>query len=183
MLAENKKYTYQEFIEITKDMERAEFIDGEIIMQATPTAQHQSIILNIASEFKSALKNKKCRPYIAPFDIILENSNEETKRVQPDISIICNEVLTTENEYKGVPTLVVEVVSPSNASDDYIKKLNLYMRFGVEEYWIVSPKNKTIEIFKLEDGIYGEPKILSKNDVVESEIFEEISIPLEDIFS
>lgn len=183
MLAENKKYTYEEFLEITKDIERAEFIDGEIIMQATPTAQHQSIVLNIASELKNALKNKKCRPYIAPFDIILESSNEDTKRVQPDISIICNENLTTENKYIGVPTLLVEVVSPSNASDDYIKKLNLYMRVGVKEYWIVSPKNKTIEIFKLENGIYGEPNIISKNDIVESGVFEEIRIALDDIFN
>ena len=51
-----------------------------------------------------------------------------------------------ENEYKGVPTLIVEVVSPSNDSDDYVKKLNLYMRFGVKEYWIVSPKNKKVGI-------------------------------------
>lgn len=183
MLAENKKYTYQEFLEMTKNIERAEFIDGEIIMQATPTAQHQSIVLNIASEFKNALRNRKCKPYIAPFDIILERANEDIKRVQPDISIICNENLTTENKYKGVPTLVVEVVSPSNASDDYIKKLNLYMSFGVREYWIVSPRNRTIEIFKLEDDSYGEPEISSKNDIVGSGVFNEIKIPLEDIFT
>lgn len=183
MLAESRKYTYEEFVEITKNIERAEFIDGEIIMQATPTAQHQSIILNIASEFKRALKSKACRPYIAPFDVVLESDNEETKRVQPDISIICGKQLTTENQYIGVPTLVVEVVSPSNASDDYIKKLNLYMRVGVKEYWIVSPKNKTVEIFQLENGVYGEPKILSKSDIVESEILKEIRISIEDIFS
>lgn len=183
MLAETRKYTYKEFLEITKDVERAEFIDGEIIMQATPTAQHQSIVLNIASEFKNALKNKSCRPYIAPFDVIFKISSEETKRVQPDISVICNENLTTENQYEGVPILIVEVVSPSNASHDYIKKLNLYMRFGIKEYWIVSPKNKTVEIFELEDDVYGEPKILSKNDIVESGIFKEISISIEDIFS
>ncbi|GFZ32162.1 hypothetical protein CSC2_26880 [Clostridium zeae] len=53
MSPQRKRYTYEEFLQITKDIDRAEFIDGEIIMQATPTAQHQRIVLNIASEFRN----------------------------------------------------------------------------------------------------------------------------------
>lgn len=182
MLPKRKIYTYKEFLEIAEDVERAEFIDGEIIMQATPTAQHQSIVLNIASEFRNLFSGKECRPYIAPFDIIFEDSNEETRRVQPDISIICGQKLINENEFKGVPRLIVEVVSPSKASVDYIKKLNLYMRFGVEEYWIVSPKNKTIQIFNLEDGVYGEPTIYFESDLIKSNIFPDLSMELKSIF-
>jgi Uma2 family endonuclease len=182
MIPQRKKYTYEEFLEISKDLDRAEFIDGEIIMQATPTAQHQSIVLNIASEFRNFFLGKNCRPYIAPFDIILENENEETKRVQPDISVICGNNLLNQNQFKGVPQLIVEVVSPSNASDDYVKKLNLYMRFGVEEYWIVSPKNKTIEIFNIENGVYGEPIIYFENDLVKSKVFDNLSVELKSIF-
>lgn len=182
MSPQRTKYTYEEFLEITKDVDRAEFIDGEIIMQATPTAQHQSIVLNIASEFRSFFLGKECRPYIAPFDIIFEDRHEEIRRVQPDISIICGHNLINENQFKGVPRLIVEVVSPSNASEDYVKKLNLYMRFGVEEYWIVSPKNRTIQIFNLENEVYGEPKIYFENDLVKSNIFENLSIELMKIF-
>jgi Uma2 family endonuclease len=182
MLPQRKRYTYEEFLEITKDIDRAEFIDGEIIMQATPTAQHQSIVLNIASEFRNFFLNKNYRPYIAPFDIILQDETEEIRRVQPDISVICGRNLTNENQFKGVPSLIVEVVSPSNASDDYVKKLNLYMRFGVEEYWIVSPKNRTIQMFNLENGVYGEPKIYLGEDIVKSGIFEDLSVELKRIF-
>jgi Uma2 family endonuclease len=182
MLPQRKKYTYEEFLEVTKDIDRAEFIDGEIIMQATPTAQHQSIVLNIASEFRNFFLGRNCKPFIAPFDIILQDETGEIKRVQPDISIICGYNLTNENQFKGVPSLIVEVVSPSNAADDYVKKLNLYMRFGVEEYWIVSPKNRTIQIFNLENEVYGEPKIYFENDIVKSNIFENLSIELKRIF-
>ncbi|QAA35266.1 Uma2 family endonuclease [Clostridium manihotivorum] len=181
-MPQRKRYTYKEFLEITKDVDRAEFIDGEIIMQATPTAQHQSIVLNIASEFRNFFLGKGCRPYIAPFDIILDDENEEIKRVQPDISVICGHNLTNENQFNGVPRLIVEVVSPSNASDDYIKKLNLYMRFGVNEYWIVSPKNRTIQIFNLENDVYGEPKIYFENDLVKSSIFEGLSLEIKKVF-
>jgi Uma2 family endonuclease len=182
MLPQRKRYTYEEFLQITKDIDRSEFIDGEVIMQATPTAQHQSIVLNIASEFRNFFSGKDCKPYIAPFDVILEDGNEEVKRVQPDISVICGHNLINENQFKGVPSLIVEVVSPSNASNDYVKKLNLYMRFGVEEYWIVSPKNRTIQMFNLENGLYGEPIIYFQNDIVKSNIFENLSIELKRIF-
>lgn len=75
-LQKNKKYTYKEFLEITKDAERAEFIDGEIILQSTPILQHQNIIGNLLFEFKKYFNNKNCKPFIAPFDIILQKENE-----------------------------------------------------------------------------------------------------------
>lgn len=183
-LQKNKKYTYEEFLKITRDIERAEFIDGDIILQATPTAEHQNIVLNIASEFKKFFKGKTCKPYIAPFDIILEKENEETKRVQPDVFVICDSFDNTKNQYNGVPSLVVEVVSPSNASDDYIKKLNLYMKFGVKEYWIVSAKNKNVLMFNLneETKCYDEPILYSRDDKVKSIIFEGLCIDLKSIF-
>lgn len=135
MLPESKKqYTYDEFLEITKDIERAEFIDGEILLQATPTLQHQNIIGNLLFEFKQYLKGEKWKPFIAPFDIILQKENEDIKRVQPDLFVLCDNHDMTKNEFNGVPTLIIEVVSPSNASDDYIKKLNLYMKFEVKEH-------------------------------------------------
>ncbi|UZQ49137.1 Uma2 family endonuclease [Clostridium kluyveri] len=85
-----KQYTYDEFLEITKDMERAEFIDGEILLQVTPTLQHQNIIGNLLFEFKQYLKEEKCKPFISPFDIILQKENEDIKRVQPDLFVLCD---------------------------------------------------------------------------------------------
>lgn len=183
-LQKNKKYTYQEFLEITKDIERAEFIDGEIILQATPTLQHQNIIGNLLFEFKKYFKGKICKPFIAPFDIILKKENEEIKRVQPDLFILCDDFDISKNEFYGVPTLIVEVVSPSNASDDYIKKLNLYMKFGVKEYWIISPKNQNVHIFVFnkETKTYNEPIVYFKDDIVNSTLFDGLSMELKSIF-
>lgn len=98
--------------------------------------------------------------------------------------ILCGEVDITKNELNRVPSLVVEVVSPSNASDDYIKKLNLYMKFGVKEYWIVSPKNKNVHVFVYneENEVYNEPIIYYKDDIVNSSLFDGLSIPLKSLF-
>ena len=42
--------------------------------------------------------------------------------------------------------MIVEVVSPFNPRNDYIKKLSLYEEFKVKEYWIVNPMEKNIHI-------------------------------------
>ncbi|GFR35342.1 hypothetical protein TCEA9_11540 [Thermobrachium celere] len=87
-----------------------------------------------------------------------------------------------KNSFKGVPTLVVEVLSPSISSYDYIKKMDLYSRFGVKEYWIMSPANKTVEIFSLtNEGVYGEPVICYANDV-KSKLYVDLRVELEYLF-
>lgn len=81
-----------------------------------------------------------------------------------------------------MPTLVVEVLSPSTASKDFIKKMDLYMRFGVREYWIVSPKNKTIQVFSLENSVYGEPLEYAARATVISSVFAGLEVSLDGLF-
>jgi Uma2 family endonuclease len=98
--------------------------------------------------------------------------------------VICDKSKFTEKNYKGVPNLIIEIVSPSNASHDTVIKLNLYQKFGVPEYWIASPKNKTISIYNYDKELkaFAEPTIYSKDDIVKSDIFNDLYIKLEDIF-
>lgn len=63
------------------------------------------------------------------------------------------------------------------------QKIKLYMKAGVKEYWIISPKNSTVEVFTLsEEGFYSEPTIYSKGDTVKSSLFEDLEVELMDIF-
>lgn len=56
------------------------------------------------------------------------------------------------------------------------------MRFGVQEYWIVSPKNKGIQVFVLENGNYGEPTSYY-DEIIKSTVFNDMEINLENIFT
>lgn len=49
-----------------------------------------------------------------------------------------------KDRYMGIPTLVVEVLSPSTGSRDMIFKLNSYMLSGVKEYWVVDSVDETM---------------------------------------
>ena len=90
MLVENKFITYEEFFDMDNNTnELLECIDGIIYNQASPSKQHQIVALNIATIFNIYFKNKSCKPFIAPFDIVLKNDkNEYSRKVIPDISVI-----------------------------------------------------------------------------------------------
>lgn len=182
MLAQSNKISFEEFIlQDNNSKEYLEFIDGIIYYQASPSTEHQSIVGEIYLSFGNYFKGKECKPFVSPFDIILRNE-AEVHRVQPDISILCDMKGLNEKNYVGIPTLVVEVLSPSTMSNDFIKKMDLYMRFGVKEYWIVSPRNKEVQIFVLKDGTYSEMISFKENEKLQSVIFEDLTIDLKDIF-
>lgn len=60
--------------------------------------------------------------------------------------IVCDKNKLDENRCNGAPDFIIEIVSPSNASDDYIRKLYYYKNYGVREYWIVDPKRKIVTV-------------------------------------
>ncbi len=178
----NKKYTYDQFIEITKNTEdRLEYLNGDIYCQATPTLMHQRIIRKICNYLSNYFEGTKCEPFFAPYDILLMNETEKY-RVQPDIFVLCGEKDMDENEFVGIPSLIIEVLSPSNASHDLIKKLNIYMKFKVSEYWIVIPQSNTIQVYELKDDFYEQVKIYTEKDLLKSSIFNGLSFQLNTIF-
>ena len=184
MLAdENKKVTFEEFLKIDeKTEEQLEYIDGIIYNQASPSTMHQRIVTRLIGIFGNYFRGKKCEPFVSPFDIFLKNESE-TNRVQPDISVICNKTGLTENNYVGSPSLVIEVLSPSTASRDVVTKMNLYMRYGIKEYWIVSPTNKEIQIYNFEDcQLKKEPITFKNNEILKSNIFSDLKIDLKEVF-
>lgn len=97
--------------------------------------------------------------------------------------MVCDKTGLKENEYTGLPTLIVEVISPSNQSHDRIRKYNTYMDFEVKEYWMVNPKLKTVEVYALEDDEYKQAAIYKDSDCAASQIFHGLKIHLEDVFS
>lgn len=178
----DRKISYSEFLAIDqKSSDPLEYINGQIFLQASPSTEHQLIVTNLSAELRNFFKKTNCQTFVSPYDIILQ-SNEETNRVQPDLTVICDKQGLTKNNYLGTPDLVVEVLSPSTAAKDYIIKMNLYMRAGVKEYWIVSPRNRTVQVFVLDRDTYGEPLNFTAKDALRSVLFPHLVIDLGDIF-
>ncbi|NLZ91279.1 MAG: Uma2 family endonuclease, partial [Clostridiales bacterium] len=110
---------------------------------------------------------------------------EDPNVVQPDVVVICDrDKVNEDGRYEGIPTLVVEVLSPSTKSKDMVAKLNLYMKSGVSEYWIVDIKSKAIFKYSFsEKREIEELTILKEEDTIKSTAFKGLEIPLKDIFA
>lgn len=146
---------FKEFEELTEDA-RTEYINGRIYYLSSPTIRHQLVSRKIADLLENQLKERPCI-IVQDCDIELDELKNNRTIVRPDISVLCeeNEKIDLDERYKGTPKLIVEIVSPSNSSHDYVTKLDLYARAGVKEYIIVDPTNKTIAHYKLnEDNQY-----------------------------
>ncbi|MBA1334037.1 MAG: hypothetical protein HPY66_1521 [Firmicutes bacterium] len=180
-----RRASYEEFLELTKNSEeRYEYIDGEIYLLASPKTAHQVALTELFGIFYNWFQGKKCTPMVAPYDITLRRDPEDINVVQPDIMVICDleEKLDENDYYKGVPALVVEILSEGTRSKDLIKKLDLYMSCDVREYWIVNPINREVTVYLFEDKNISGYTTYRKSEVVQSYIFEGLSAELGRIF-
>jgi Uma2 family endonuclease len=144
---------------------------------ASPSHAHQVAVREIFGQFYNFFKGKTCSPLTAPFDVRLKNDSpkfeDDPNIVQPDILVLCDtENIDEKGKYHGVPTLLVEVLSPSTRGKDMIKKLSLYAFSGVQEYWVVDPENGTLLIYRLKTGDVLEVKQYPFGESVASWLYE-----------
>ena len=180
----NEKISYEDFLKLSEESEnRYEYIDGEVYLLSSPSYDHQNIIVEMLNVFYNYFKGKKCRPLTAPFDVTLTKEKDKNV-VQPDIIVICDTVnINEKGRYTGVPTLVVEVLSASTQKKDMLKKLNLYLCSGIEEYWIVNPMRKEVYTYCFAEQDIKDYRAHKTAEAVESMTFEGLEISLRQIFS
>lgn len=177
---EKRKYTYEDYLK-TPDDKRYELIEGDLIMTPSPTPYHQWISKNIQYELEKFIREKNLgKIFYAPCDVYLNDENV----IQPDILFISKERLHIigEKNIQGAPDLVIEILSETSAYRDLVKKKKIYALFGVKEYWIVDPEEKTVEVYLLKDNIFVIAKRFTVKDFLESTLLSGLKIKLAQIF-
>lgn len=181
------RVSYEEYLKMTEDSEnRYEYIDGEIILLASPLYPHQKAVREIFGEFITWFRNKDCEPLAAPFDVILHRlrNSEKINSVQPDIIVICDkDKIDEQGKYKGTPTLVVEVLSESTRSRDLVQKLDLYMESGIQEYWVVNTQSQEMYIYTFANNKLADILTFKGEESAQSVIFPGLKIKLPQVFT
>ena len=164
-------------------------------MSPRPTVNHNLITGNIYTIFAVYLRGKRCTPFTDGTDLYLT----EEDRFVPDGMIVCDPDKIRPNGVHGAPDLVVEVLSHGTARNDRGRKMRVYEKCGVREYWIVSPGDRTVEQYLLLDGkfvlqeIYTDYPDYMLEKMTEAEraavvqafkcsLYDDLMIRIEDIF-
>lgn len=138
-------YTWDDYIKLPDDGKRYEIIDGELFVTAAPATGHQYTSAEIYDVLRRwARESAGGLVFYAPVDVVLARD----VIVQPDLIWFSDDRIEHVNALRvtGIPDLVVEILSPGTARRDRSKKSEVYARFGAREYWLVDPKDESVEI-------------------------------------
>ncbi|HCT90959.1 MAG TPA: Uma2 family endonuclease [Lachnospiraceae bacterium] len=155
------------------DGQRAELIDGELYMMATPGRIHQRLVMELSFVIRDYIgkKNGDCEVYPSPFAVFL--NADHSIYLEPDISVICDKNKLTDEGCQGAPDWIIEIVSPGSRQMDYNKKLFKYRKVGVREYWIVDPGKNRIMVYDFEGDSVEE---YSFSDKIKAGIYADLEI-------
>ncbi len=179
-----KRATYQDLYKIPENS-TGEIIDGELIVTPRPSRKHVIASSYLGSEVIPPYCHGRgggpggwiilMEPEIGLGGDILVPDLAGWKRERfPDAE--------ATNWISAAPDWVCEVLSPNTARNDRIKKMRVYARHAVPHAWLLDPQLMTLEVFRLESGLWLLLDSFSENDKVQAEPFQEIEINLGDLW-
>ncbi|MGB0560269.1 MAG: Uma2 family endonuclease [Spirulinaceae cyanobacterium] len=160
------RWTVQDLEGLPENGNRYEIIDGELFMTRAPHWDHQDVAGVIYLALRSWSRQSGLgQASFTPGIIFTESDN-----VIPDVVWVSNarlaQLLDEAGHLTGAPELVVEVLSLSEKDKkrDRETKLKLYSVQGVREYWIVDREQKSVEMYRREQGILVKAMTLFEAD-------------------
>jgi len=155
---------YADLFDFPDDGLRRELLDGEMLVSPSPDVRHQVVSRRLVVTIATYLDaHGGGEVFDAPLDVILDASTV----LQPDVFVVleANRSIITRENIKGVPDLVVEIVSDPRV--DRVRKRGIYERFRVPEYWVTDPDSDRVEASRLgADGRYGKPEIFEPGEIL-----------------
>jgi Uma2 family endonuclease len=167
------------FLALPETMTKAEYLDGEAHMAPPPEPDHQFIVGNIYAILRQANQTLQGKLVLSPQDVYLGKHI-----LQPDVFWVRAEgnCKVVEKHWEGAPVLVVEILSPSTARQDRSRKYDLYEQYGVREYWIVQPTDKTVEVYVLDQDKFQRYGAFGVGDVFQAPVLAQHKIIVDDFF-
>ena len=160
---------------------RYELYDGEVCVVPTPMPRHQRIVLEVAKHLDAYAAMHGGEALVSPIDIVFS----EYDVLQPDVVFFQasrRHLITPDKAIRSAPDLAVEVLSPSTAGRDRGRKMQIFARYGVTEYWIIDPPARSVEIFWLNGKTLVPGQSISASGMVTSTVLPELQFPAAALF-
>ncbi len=171
-------YTWADFIELGEH-DRRELIDGQYMEAEVPTRTHERIVATLIAILVHWSWSKNAGEVLASgYKVRIH----DRRGAMPDIQFYARDNLPEGQEKgleRGRPDLAIEVISPTSRSKDSVQKLQDYASIGVPEYWLIDPKERTLQRLVLRAGVYSIVEALEGEVVFRPDAFEDLEIDLE----
>ena len=171
--------TVEDYMALPDDV-RAELIGGELYVTPAPLLPHQRATARLGRTLADHVERLELGEVVfSPMDVHLPTGDV----VQPDLIFVSKQRSHICRDWiHGVPDLLIEVLSPSNAERDLVVKRELYARNEVPAYWIVDPIERSIQLLRFEDGAYEPEAYLHGEADLTTPSFPGLRVPLATIF-
>ena len=164
-----------------------EIIGGEKVYMAAaaPNISHGIIVVRLSVMFTNYIEKNNIDAFVLADNADVYLSDES--HVKPDVSVIVRKpnAINQEKVIKGAPDLVVEVLSESTKKYDIGGKKDDYEKYGVKEYWIVDPEDRSIKVYQLINEKFelsGDYKLHSDKTKIKISIFDNLIVDLHNVF-
>ena len=161
------RISFADLEQAPEDGRRYELYDGEVFVVPAPLPRHQVVQHLIADMLRDFAGEHGGFTVGSPIDIVFSDYDV----LQPDVVFFTAaraHLVDLDRVIRDPPDLCVEVISPSTQDRDRGRKMQMFARFGVPEYWIVDPRLRRIEVYRLEREAYALLADVSGEGVVES---------------
>lgn len=168
------------FFDDVREDQKAEFINGEVIVHSPARFEHVATSDNLLQLLKTHV-TKHNLGFVGHEKLLISLTRND---YEPDISFFvpAKAAKFTPDQMKfPAPDLVVEILSPSTQSMDRGVKWEDYAAHDVNEYWIVDPGEQTIEQYLLEGGTY-KLAVKIQDGIIKSRAIRGLELPVRAAF-
>lgn len=167
------------------DRERLEVIDGLLEEKAAPSFEHADAQAALSWLLGGFFRRGGGGPGGWWIGTEVEIELEPDNVFLPDVAGWRRDRVPERPKGRPVrtrPDWVCEILSPSTAGRDAVKKLRAYHRASVPHYWILDPERETLTVYRHQPDAYAVALVAERGDVVRAEPFDAIEIRVAVLF-
>jgi Uma2 family endonuclease len=162
-----------------KQLERHEYIDGEVYAMSGGTVNHSRIALKFGALLDNHLRGSGCQTLNSDCRVKMVEADNYT---YPDVSVTCDERDKTTTQYITYPCLIVEVLSDSTEAYDRGGKFRMYRRNPIlQDYVLVSAEKIEIDLYRKTESGSWEIINYQAGDAIELKSIN-LSFPIEQVY-
>ncbi|HVI03931.1 MAG TPA: Uma2 family endonuclease [Enhygromyxa sp.] len=164
-----------------------EVIDAELVRKASPSGPHAYAQVSLAAQISRPYDRRRGDEAPGGWRILVGVEVEfATHDVYwPDVVGWCRERLPELSDQIPItvrPDWVCEILSPSNAANDLVKKMRGYHRGGVPHYWIADPREETLTVYRWTAEGFLLVLAADREERVRAEPFEQVELFVGSLF-